>query len=62
MSPSGLHPISRRLCLAAYRAGMERVAALRRAHPPPTILPALYGCRRVVAALTIGDALRQRPV
>jgi len=50
------------MCLAACRAGMERVAALRRAHPPPTILPALYGCRRVVAALTIGDALRQRPV
>ncbi len=40
----GQHPLLGRMYLPAYRAGTERVAQLRRIHPPDYILPAIYGC------------------
>ena len=43
--------------LPAYRAGTERVAELRRAHPPQKVLPALFGCRGLVDLLTVSDVL-----
>ncbi|HWE84323.1 MAG TPA: hypothetical protein VG267_05225 [Terracidiphilus sp.] len=43
--------------LPAYRAGTEKVAALRRIHPPELILPAIYGCRGQVDVETIDLAL-----
>ena len=58
----GRHPLLGRMYLPAYRAGTERVAALRRAHPPATILPALYGCRGLVDVVTIDEALMRRTV
>jgi hypothetical protein len=57
----GRHPLLGRMYLPAYRAGTERVAALRRAHPPEEVLPALYGCRGLVDVVTIDEALEQRP-
>ncbi len=49
----GRHPLLGRMYLPAYRAGTEKVAALRRIHPPERILPALYGCRGLVDVETI---------
>ncbi len=43
--------------LPAYRAGTERVAALRRRHPPERILPALYGVNGLVDLVTIDQVL-----
>ncbi len=43
--------------LPAYRAGTEEVARLRRKHPPPAVLPALYGCRGLVDVVTVRTAL-----
>jgi hypothetical protein len=53
----GRHPLLGRMYLPAYRAGTELVAALRRAHPPEVILPALYGARGLVDALTLPRVL-----
>ncbi len=53
----GRHPLLGRMYLPAYRAGTEKVAALRRKHPPERILPALYGCRGLVDVETIDLAL-----
>jgi hypothetical protein len=53
----GRHPLLGRMYLPAYRAGTELVAALRRAHPPEVILPALYGARGLVDALTLQRVL-----
>ena len=53
----GRHPLLGRMYLPAYRAGTEKVAALRRTHPPERILPALYGCRGLVDVETIDMAL-----
>jgi hypothetical protein len=44
--------------LPAYRAGTEKVARLRRSHPPEVILPALYGARGLVDLVTIDQVLR----
>jgi hypothetical protein len=52
----GRHPLLGRMYLPAYRAGTERVAQLRRSHPPNRILPAIYGCSGLVDIVTI-DAL-----
>ena len=49
----GRHPLLGRMYLPAYRAGTELVAQLRRERPPAEILPALYGVRGLVDALTI---------
>jgi hypothetical protein len=53
----GRHPLLGRMYLPCYRAGTERVAALRRLHPPEKILPALYGCRGLVDVVTLERAL-----
>lgn len=53
----GRHPLLGRMYLPAYRAGTERVAELRRAHPPGAVLPALFGCRGLVDLLTVSDVL-----
>ena len=53
----GRHPLLGRMYLPAYRVGTELVAALRRAHPPEVILPALYGARGLVDALTLPRVL-----
>jgi hypothetical protein len=57
----GRHPLLGRMYLPAYRAGTERVAALRRTHPPASVLPALYGCRGLVDVVTIGRAAGESP-
>jgi len=53
----GRHPLLGRMYLPAYRAGTEKVAELRRRHPPEKVLPALYGCRGLVDVVTIERAL-----
>jgi hypothetical protein len=53
----GRHPLLGRMYLPAYRAGTELVAALRRRHAPEVILPALYGARGLVDALTLPRVL-----
>jgi hypothetical protein len=49
----GHHPLFGRMMLPSYRAGTEKVAELRRQHPPERVLPALYGCRGLVDILTV---------
>jgi hypothetical protein len=53
----GRHPLSGRMGLPAYRAGTEKVAALRRAHPPDRVLPALFGVKGLVDLVTIDEAI-----
>jgi hypothetical protein len=53
----GRHPLLGRMYLPAYRAGTEKVAALRRSHRPEVVLPALYGCRGMVDVVTIDAAI-----
>ena len=55
--PWGRHPLNGRMYLPAYRAGTEKVAALRRQHPPARILPALYNCAGLVDVVTIDRVL-----
>ena len=55
----GRHPLLGRMYLPAYRAGTERVAQLRRIHPPDHILPAIYGCYGLADIVTIDDMLKQ---
>jgi hypothetical protein len=43
--------------LPAYRAGTEKVAELRRRHPPQKILPALYNVDGLVDLVTIDQVL-----
>ena len=53
----GRHPLLGRMYLPAYRFGTERVAALRKKHPPEKVLPVLYGAAGVVDAVTVDLAL-----
>jgi hypothetical protein len=53
----GHHPLFGRMYLPSYRAGTEKVADLRRKHPPERVLPALYGCRGLADILTIDAAI-----
>lgn len=53
----GRHPLLGRMYLPAYRSGTERVAELRRKHPPEKVLPAIYGCRGLVDIETVADVL-----
>jgi hypothetical protein len=53
----GRHPLLGRMYLPAYRAGTEKVAALRRRHPPATVLPALFGVEGLVDLVTIDQVL-----
>jgi hypothetical protein len=55
----GRHPLLGRMYLPAYRAGTERVAQLRRLHPPDRILPAIYGCSGLADIATIDEMLKQ---
>jgi hypothetical protein len=55
--PWGRHPLLGRMMLPAYRAGTELVAELRRKHAPEVILPALFGAKGLVDAVTIGRVL-----
>ena len=54
----GRHPLLGRMYLPAYRAGTDKVAALRRQYPPERILPALYGCDGLVDIQTIDQVLK----
>jgi hypothetical protein len=49
----GRNPLLGRMYLPAYRSGTDLVARLRRRCPPEIILPALYGVRGPVDALTL---------
>jgi hypothetical protein len=53
----GRHPLLGRMYLPAYRAGTEKVAALRRQHPPERLIPALYGVNGLVDLVTIDRVL-----
>ncbi len=53
----GRHPLLGRMYLPAYRFGTEKVAALRKKHPPAKVLPVLYGAAGVVDAVTVDAAL-----
>jgi hypothetical protein len=55
----GRHPLLGRMYLPAYRAGTEKVAALRKKYPAAQVLPALYGCNGMVDIETVEDALEQ---
>jgi len=53
----GRHPLLGRMYLPAYRAGTEKVAALRRKFPPQRVLPAIYGCDGMVDIITVDEVL-----
>jgi hypothetical protein len=57
----GTHPLLGRMYLPAYRAGTDKVAALRRRHPQEAIIPALYGALGLVDLVTIDQVLGGRP-
>jgi hypothetical protein len=54
----GRHPLLGRMYLPAYRAGTEKVAALRRTFPPERVLPAIYGCNGLVDIQTVDSILK----
>ena len=56
----GRHPLLGRMYLPVYRAGTERVAALRRRYPAGQLLPVLFGCAGLVDTITIESALRSQ--
>jgi hypothetical protein len=53
----GRHPLNGRMYLPAYRAGTEKVAELRRRHPPEKIIPALYNALGLVDVVTLEQVL-----
>jgi hypothetical protein len=53
----GGHPLLGRMYLPAYKAGSEKVAALRRKHAPEKIIPALYNVLGLVDITTIDQVL-----
>ncbi|HXU31140.1 MAG TPA: hypothetical protein VN851_11230 [Thermoanaerobaculia bacterium] len=53
----GRHPLLGRMYLPAYRAGTDRVADLRRKHPPEKLIPALFGALGLVDVVTIDEVL-----
>jgi hypothetical protein len=56
----GRHPLLGRMYLPAYRAGTEKVAALRRTFPAQRVLPAIYGCYGMVDINTVDEVLRSK--
>ncbi len=56
----GRHPLLGRMYLPAYRAGTEKVAALRRKFAPERVLPAIYGCFGMVDIVTVDEVLRAK--
>ena len=53
----GRHPLLGRMYLPAYRAGTEKVAALRRRFPDEKFIPVVYGCQGLVDVSTIEGVL-----
>jgi hypothetical protein len=53
----GRHPLNGRMYLPCYRAGTEKVAELRRRHPPEKVIPALYQVLGLVDLVTIDRVL-----
>jgi hypothetical protein len=53
----GRHPLLGRMYLPCYRAGTEKVAALRRSLPAERVLPAIFGCHGLVDVVTIDQLL-----
>ena len=53
----GRHPLLGRMYLPAYRAGTDKVAALRRTFPSERVLPAIYGCYGMVDINTVDEVL-----
>jgi hypothetical protein len=53
----GRHPLIGRMYLPAYRAGTDKVAELRRRHPPEKIISVLYHGAGLVDVVTIDRAL-----
>jgi hypothetical protein len=53
----GRHPLLGRMYLPAYRAGTDKVAELRRRHPPAKVIPALYNVAGLVDLVTIDQVL-----
>lgn len=53
----GRHPLNGRMYLPCYRAGTEKVAELRRRHPPEKVIPALYHVLGLVDVVTIDRVL-----
>ena len=53
----GRHPLLGRMYLPCYRAGTDKVAALRRQHPPGRLLPAIYGANGLVDIVTVDEVL-----
>ena len=53
----GRHPLLGRMYLPCYRAGTEKVAELRRHHPPEKLLPAVYGAFGLVDIVTLDEVL-----
>ena len=53
----GRHPLLGRMYLPAYRAGTQKVAALRRSYSASKVLPAIYGCHGLVDIQTVNDVL-----
>ncbi len=53
----GRHPLNGRMYLPCYRAGTEKVADLRRRHPPERVIPALYQVLGLVDVVTIDRVL-----
>jgi len=53
----GRHPLLGRMYLPCYRAGTEKVADLRRRHPPERVIPALYNVLGLVDVVTIDRVL-----
>jgi len=56
----GRHPLLGRMYLPAYRAGTDKVAALRRTFPSERVLPAIYGCYGMVDINTVDEVLRSK--
>jgi hypothetical protein len=53
----GRHPLNGRMYLPCYRAGTEKVAELRRRHPPEKVIPALYQVFGLVDVVTVDRVL-----
>ncbi len=53
----GRHPLNGRMYLPCYLAGTEKVAELRRRHPPERVIPALYQVFGLVDVVTIDQVL-----
>lgn len=53
----GQHPLLGRMYLPAYRAGTEKLAAMRRKLPAERVLPAIYGCYGMVDINTVDEVL-----